>query len=166
VFKLKGPFGAIEGSANGVSGSVVFDPQKPSATSGKLAVTTASMEVPNPLMKEHMHSGQWMDVTKFPEITFKTKEFKNAKTKDDTTTADVVGTLTMKNVAKEIIAPVQLTFLPDKLGQRVPNTRGDLLVLRSTFSIKRSDFGIGAVGNRGPSDEVELVLSAAGASAR
>jgi polyisoprenoid-binding protein YceI len=53
-----------------------------------------------------------------------------------------IGTLTITGVSKEIAAPVKLTYFKDKLGQRVPNVEGDPLVMRSTFSIKRSDFGI------------------------
>jgi len=60
----------------------------------------------------------------------------------DATTATIAGTLTIKGVSKEITAPVKLTYLKDKLAQRVPNMKGDLLVIRSTFTVKRSEFGI------------------------
>ena len=55
--------------------------------------------------------------------------------------------------------------LKGKLGQRVPNLQGDLLVIRSSFTIKRSDFGInpGAPQDK-VSDEIALTLSVAGAS--
>jgi polyisoprenoid-binding protein YceI len=167
IFKMDAPLEAIQGSANGISGTVAFAPDKPEAIQGKLTVTTASLHVPNPMMKEHMLGPQWMDVKNHPEITFETKELKNVKTSGDTTTADAVGTLTIKGKAKEITVPVKLTFLKDKLSQRVPNLKGDLLVLRSTFTIKRSDFDInpGAPQDK-VSDDVELVLSVAGASTR
>jgi polyisoprenoid-binding protein YceI len=167
VFKLDAPLEAIQGSANGISGIVTFDPENPASTQGKIVVTSASLQVPNSMMKEHLHGDQWMDVKKYPEISFEAKELKNVKTSGDTTTADATGTLTIKGVAKEITAPVKLTFLKDKLSQRVPNMNGDLLVLRSTFSIKRSDF---AINPSAPADKVandiELVLSIAGAAAR
>ena len=166
VFKLDGVLEAIQGSANGISGSVVFDPENPSATKGKIVVTTTSLQVPNSMMKTHLQGGQWMDVAKYPEITFETKELKNVKVAGDSTTADAVGTLTIKGVAKEITTPVKLTYLKDKLGQRVPNMKGDLLVIRSTFTIKRSDFGInpGAPQEK-VSNDIELSLSIAGAAA-
>jgi len=165
VFKLDAPLEAIQGSANGISGSVTFDPQSPGSTKGKLVVTTASLNVPNPMMKQHLQGNQWMEVSKFPEISFETKGFKNVKTSGDTTTADVIGTLTVKGVAKEITTPVKLTYLKGKLGQRVPNMKGDLLVIRTTFTIKRSEFGInpGAPQEK-VSDDIELSLSVAGAS--
>lgn len=165
VFKLDAVLEATEGSANGISGSVTFDPENPSTTAGKIVVTTASLHVPNPMMNEHLHGGQWMDAAKYPEIIFETKELKNVKVSGDNTTADAVGTLTIKGVSKEITAPVKLTYLKDKLGQRVPNMKGDLLVIRSTFTIKRSDFGINPAAPQDKvSDEIELALSIAGAA--
>ena len=144
-----------------------FDPENPAATKGKIVVTAASLHVPNPMMKEHLQGSQWMDVAKFSDITFEAKELKNVKTAGDSTTADAVGTLTIKGVAKEITAPVKLTYLKDKLGQRVPNMKGDLLVIRSTFTIKRSDFGINPAAPQDKvADDIELTLSVAGAAAR
>ncbi len=167
VFKLDAPLEAIQGSANGIAGSVTFDPENGACTQGRIVITTASLHVPNPMMKGHLHSALWMDVAKYPEITFETKELKNVKVSGDTTTADAVGTLTIKGVGKEITAPVKLTYLKDKLGQRVPNMKGDLLVLRSNFTIKRSDFGINPAAPQDKvSDEIQLTLSIAGAAAR
>lgn len=165
VFKLDAPLEAINGSANGVSGTVTFDPANPSATTGKIVVTTASLRVPNPMMNEHLHGAQWLDAAKSPEVVFEAKELKNVKTTGDNTSADVTGTLTIKGVSKELTAPIKITYLKGKLGQRVPNLQGDLLVIRSNFTIKRSDFEInpGAPQDK-VSDEIALTLSIAGSS--
>jgi polyisoprenoid-binding protein YceI len=167
VFKLDAPLEAIQGSASGISGTVSFDPANPAATKGRLVVSAASLHVPNPMMKEHLHGPQWMEVAKHPEITFEAAELRNVKTSGDNTTGEVSGSLTIKGVTKEITAPVKLTYLRDKLGQRVPNLKGDLLVIRSTFTVKRSDFGInpGAPQDK-VADEIELSLSVAGAAPR
>jgi polyisoprenoid-binding protein YceI len=92
-------------------------------------------------------------------------ELKNVKTTGETTTADAVGNFTLHGVSKELTVPVKLTYLPDKLGQRVPNMKGDLLVVRTNFEIKRSDFKINAGQNNDKvSDEISLSLSIAGAA--
>ena len=164
-FKLDAPLEAINGSASGISGTVTFDLENPGATKGKIIVATTSLMLPNPMQKQHMLSDKWLDATKFPEITFESKEFKNVQTAGDTTTADVTGTFTLKGVSKEITVPVKLTYMKDKLGQRVPNQKGDLLVIRANFTIKRSDFNImpGQFEDK-VSDIIELTLSIAGAS--
>ena len=164
-FKLDAPLEAINGSASGVSGTVTFDPENPGATQGKIIVSTGSLMLPNPMQRKHMLGDKWLDATKFPEIRFESKAFKNVKTAGDTTTANVTGTFTLKGVSKEITVPVKLTYLKDKLGDRVPNQKGDLLVIRASFTIQRGDFNI----NPGQyedkvSDAIELTLSIAGAS--
>jgi len=88
---------------------------------------------------------------------------KNVKTDSNVTTADVTGKLTIKGVTREVTVPVKITYLKDKLKARFPKLDGDLLVLRSTFPIKRSDFGIQAGQNEEKvSNEIELSLSIAG----
>jgi polyisoprenoid-binding protein YceI len=164
-FKLDAPLESINGSANGVSGTVTFDPEHPGVTTGKIVVAANTLMLPNTMQQGHMRGNQWMDVAKYPEISFEEKEIRNAKTEGDVTTADAVGTFTCKGVSKEMTIPVKLTYLKGKLSQRVPNMNGDLLVIRSSFSIKRSDFNI----NPGKfedkvSEEINLTLSIAGAS--
>jgi polyisoprenoid-binding protein YceI len=168
VFKLDAPLEAITGSANGISGTVIFDSENPAATTGKITVASTSLHVPNPLQKEHLQSGAWMDVKRHPEITFVVKELKHAKTAGEATTADAVGTFTARGVAKELTVPVKLTFLKGKLGARTNGQmQGDLLVIRANFSIKRSDFGINP---KAPEDKVadtiDITLSIAGAAPR
>jgi len=168
VFKLDAPLEAINGSANGIGGAVTFDPGDPAATKGRIVVEAASLHVPNPMMKQHLHGEQWLDVTKHKEIVFEAKSLGNVKTAGDTTTAEVKGALTIKGVTREIAAPLKLTYLKDKLAARTNGQmKGDLLVIRSTFSIKRSDFAInpGAPQDK-VADEIELTLSIAGASPR
>jgi polyisoprenoid-binding protein YceI len=167
VFKLDAPLEAISGNATGVSGTVNFDPENPAATHGKIVVAASSLHVGNPMQQQHLLSDKWMDAAKYPEISFEAKDLKNVKTSGDVTTADVTGTFTLKGTSKEITVPVKFTFLKDKLGQRVPNMKGDLLVIRSSFTVKRSDFGImpGQAEDK-VSDAIELTLSIAGASPR
>ncbi len=165
VFKLDAPLEAISGNATGISGKVTFDPANPGATTGKIIVEAASLHVPNTMQQQHMQGDKWLDVAKFPEISFEAKELKNVKTKGNETTADVTGIFALKGVSKEMTAPIKLTYLKGMLGKRVPNQNGDLLVIRATFTIKRSDFGIMAGQSEDKvSDIIELTLSIAGAA--
>ena len=167
AFKLDAPLEAVNGNATGISGTVTFDPADPATTRGKIVVASSSLHVGNPMQQQHLLGDKWMDVAKYPEISFEAKELKNVKTTGDTITADITGTFTLKGTSKEITIPVKFTYLKDKLGQRVPNQKGDLLVIRSNFAIKRRDFGImpGQMEEK-VSDTIELTLSIAGASPR
>ncbi|MBC9866717.1 MAG: YceI family protein [Opitutae bacterium] len=164
-FNLDAQLEAINGNAKGVSGRIQFDPEAPHKTTGNLEVDTASMHVSNPLMKEHLHGSQWMEVKKYPKISFKVTSLGNLSTHGNITTADVTGELTIKGITREITSSTTLTFLQGKLkarmGPRGPD--GDLLVLRTKFIVNRSDFEINAGQNTEKvAEEIEISLSLAG----
>lgn len=162
VFLLDAPLESINGTATGITGSVSFDPSAPEKTSGKVVVAVDSMSVANGKMVEHMMGGKWMDQASYPEITFELKGLTDVKTEGDKTSGLANGVLTMKGVSKELSVPVSVTYLEGKLAarQRVP---GDIVVVRSNFSVSRSDFGINAGQSEDKvADDVELRLSVAG----
>ncbi len=164
IFKLDAPLESVNGSASGVSGKVVFDPQNPGAIHGTLVVAASSMHVSNPMQQRHLQSDQWLDVARYPEIRFETTKVDDVKTSGTTTTANVTGKMTIKGVTKEVTAPVKITYLKDMMKAR-SGQEGDLLVLRSTFNIKRTDFGInpGRMEEK-VSDEIELSMALAGSA--
>lgn len=168
-FHLDAPLESISGQGTGITGTVSFDPAAPAATTGRIVLSTDSLTVGNPKMVEHLHGANWLDVAKFPEIVFEAKSLVHAVTTGESTKADIHGVLTVKGVAKDITVPVTITYLPGKLGARLnqPDLKGDVLVLRAQFSIKRSDFGIqvGQYANN-VSEQIELTLSLAGGSAQ
>ncbi len=166
AFKTDAPLESVSGQANDIAGTVDFDPAHPDAIKGKIVVKSASLKVPNTMMQGHLQGAMWLDVAKYPDITFETLKVENARTDGNATTADVTGTMNLHGVSKEVTAKdVKITFLKDKLSDRYPALKGDLLVIRASFIIKRSDYGI----NKGQmedkvSDEIQLNLSIAGQS--
>jgi polyisoprenoid-binding protein YceI len=158
---------SISGTGTGISGKVDFDPENPASLNGKIVLEAGSLTVPNPMMQEHLKGPMWLEVAKYPNITFEALSAENLKNKDNKWTAEVTGNLTVKNVTKKITVPVEITYLKGKLKDRFPQLQGDLLVLRSNFTIKRSDYNINK-GNAEDkvSDDIDLKLSLAGQSPR
>lgn len=167
-FTLDAPLEAISGTATGISGKVAFDPADPAATKGKIVVEAASMHVPNPMMKDHMHGAQWMDAASHPEITFEVTGLKSVSTEGNTSKADAVGKFKLKGVERSVTVPVTITYLKDRLADRTNGAmQGDLLVIRAKFTVKRSDYDINPDAPTDKvSDTVELKLAIAGAAAR
>jgi polyisoprenoid-binding protein YceI len=142
AFILDSTLEPIVGVASGISGTVSFDPANPKATTGKITVQTKSLRTENKGMNDHMHGDEWLDAAKHPTIEFSIKKVTDAKTGEkDTHELTVVGDLTIKGVTKEVTAPVKVTHLPGRLSERT-KMKGDLLVVRSNFVIKRNDFNI------------------------
>ena len=167
VFRTDAPLESINGTATNISGSVTFDPANPAGLKGRIVVAASSLRVPNNMMQGHLQGAQWLDVAKYPQITFETASVGNLKTEGDTTTADVTGAFTLHGVSKQITVPVKIVFLKDKLKERLPTLNGDLLVIRAEFTVKRGDYGInkGAFEDK-VSDDIKLSLAIAGQSPR
>ena len=66
LFHLDAPLESISGSGNDLTGSVSFDPENESKWRDQ--VEFISLHVGNPVLKEHMHGDDWLQVNKFPEI--------------------------------------------------------------------------------------------------
>ena len=62
---MDAPLESINGSGDGISGSVKFDPEKPELTEGEITLIANSLHVGNPVLKEHMHGKDWLHVEKF-----------------------------------------------------------------------------------------------------
>jgi polyisoprenoid-binding protein YceI len=168
-FSLDAPLESITGTGNGIAGEIVFDPANPGATRGRIAFAASSLTVGNPVMREHLHGDNWLAVADHPEIVFEAAGAANVRTEGGRTTADVNGRLTVKGVTREVVVPVSFTYLPDKLGVRVgdPKVKGDLLVVRTNFSIDRSAYGIQPGQNTDKvAETIELSLRIAGAAPR
>lgn len=167
-FTLDAPLESVSGTANGISGSIEFDPAHPENTKGEIVLQTSSLMVANSMMRDHLLGEHWMNVAEYPTITFVAEHFEPVKFDGTTVKAHATGTLSVKGVSKKVTVPVTLTYLPGKLSARTNgNMQGDLLVLRSTFSISRNDYGINAGQHEEKvSDEIELKLSIAGAFAK
>ncbi|MBD5777985.1 YceI family protein [Pelagicoccus sp. NFK12] len=162
VFLLDAPLESINGTATGITGSVSFDPAHPEKTSGKLVVAVDSLSVANPKMVEHMMGGKWLDQANHPTITFELKGLTNVSQDGSKVKGTAKGVMTIKGVSKEMDVPVSLSYLKGKLADR-QRTPGDILVIRSNFSVSRSDFDVNAGQQEDKvADEVELRLSVGG----
>ncbi len=167
AFILDSTLEPIVGVASGISGTVSFDPANPKGTTGKLIVQAKSLRTENKGMNEHMHGDEWLDAAKHPTIEFSIKKVTDAKTGEkDTHELTVVGDLTIKGITKEVTAPVKITYLPGKLSERTSKMKGDLLVVRSNFVIKRSDFNIQPEKDgKVVANDIEVRVSIAGGAA-
>lgn len=139
IDSLVEPFAA---TADGISGTVSFDPAKPEATTGKLVVDVKSMEVSNAMMTGHMHGEMWLDAEKYPEITYAIKSVKSVEKKGDNRwVLTTVGDFSLHGETKEMTVDIQVVHVKDGVAIRMKGP-GDLLVLRAEFTVDRVAYGI------------------------
>ena len=165
-FSLDAPLEAISGNANGISGTLTIDPENPEATKGSIVIDAKTLNVENAMMKEHMLGAEWLDVAKNPTISFTVSGLSDFKMEGDKATANVKGKFSLKGVEKEITVPANVTLLKGKLGARTGGKmQGDLMVIRTEFTIKRADYGINPKAPTDKvSDDIVINLAIAGSS--
>lgn len=143
----------VRGAFTKLSGSATYDPADPSKTSIDVTIDANSVDTRVEMRDKDLRSDHFLDVAKYPTITFKSKQTHAAGTDKLKT----IGDLTIHGVTKEVTLDIDGPTKP------VKDPRGKLHVGASaTTTINRTDFGItgyqGMVGNELPiTIDVELV---------
>ncbi len=166
AFVLDSMFEPFMGLATGITGTVTFDPAKPEDMKGKIVVAAKSLQFGNSGMTSSLQGEDMLNVKKNPDISFELKKVEKVEKKpDNSMEMQVAGEFTCKGVTKPMTLPVKVSFHKGKAGDRMKNAKGDLLVLRSTFTIKRSVFGIGSDGSKDiVADDIEVRVSIVGSA--
>lgn len=142
---IDSPLEPVYGHANGVSGSIIFDPKSPEKSTGKIVVDSKSVFIGSQGMTDATHQEWCLDVKKYPTIEFEVQKISGVKkTGTDTYTASVTGKFSLHGETKVITVPATATYLPKGIKQRggMQNVDGDLLAIRSKFSINRLDYKV------------------------
>lgn len=160
------PLEDITGTANGVSGTVTFNPADFTKTlKGSLTVKVSSMNSGIALRDQHLKGSNWLNADKFPEIVFTIKEVMDTKKSDSNKLEfKVKGDFKMHGVTKEIIADAEATYL-DESEQTKKRAPGDLLGIRAKLFVKLSEFGVNnqLVGNK-VAEEIEVSVNIVGSN--
>jgi len=143
----------VRGGFKAFSGSLHFDADDVSKSTAEVTIDAASVDSGVDGRDEHLRSADFLDVEKYPTITFVTTEVKQL----DDDTYSLTGDLTIREVTKPVTLTVEsLGLSPDPWG----NTRAGF---EGHAEIKRKDWGLewnAALETGGVlvSDKVKLVL--------
>lgn len=165
-FSLSGLYGkgVVLGKISELKGLLLHDPKQPEKITGSITALTRSAKASVPEADAFLRGPPLFDVDRFPEIKFMIKEAKNPRRLGNSVHLEVVGSLAIKDVNRNLTIPVRMDYLPGKLKAR-SGVEGDLLVIRSEFSIRRSDFDLGS-GKflKKVANEVEIELTLVGSA--
>jgi polyisoprenoid-binding protein YceI len=153
-FQIRHLVSQVRGRFNTFSGNVQLDPKNLTNSSVEFHIKADSIDTGVPDRDKHLKTGDFFEVEKYPEITFKSKSIKPAG-KDK---YNVTGDLTMHGVTKQVTLPV--TFLgqaKDPWG----NTRAGF---ETETTLNRKDYGIvwnKALDNGGAllGDDVKIAIN-------
>jgi len=137
----------VRGQFMKTTGTIVYDPADVSKTQIDVSIDAASVDTRVQMRDNDLRSPHFLDVAKYPTITFKSKHAEAAGTGK----MKVTGDLTIHGVTKEVVLDVD--------GPSAPmNAMGGVRMgAEATTKINRQDFGVnGAPGI--VNDEIQITL--------
>ena len=139
------------GRFNAIGGTFVVDEVDPSASKFDITIKTESIDTANAQRDAHLKNADFFNAKQFPVIAFKSKTVKTGAEKGS---FEVAGDLTLHGVTKPITVKITHTGT-------AKSPQGTIAGILSTFTIKRSDYGMkGMLGPIG--DDVTITFSAEG----
>ncbi|MCE9559351.1 MAG: YceI family protein [Armatimonadetes bacterium] len=167
-FTIDSPLEPISGTSSAVSGEILFNKANPALSTGKIIVQTSTVRTLSDPLTQAMQQDWCLDPAKYPTIEFSVTKIANVKKqKNGSLAVKVTGDFYLHGVTKSITVDANVTKLADKIQVRggMPGTKGDLLMVRSTFQINRRDFNIAKdLSSEVIGDTVEVKLAAVGVS--
>jgi polyisoprenoid-binding protein YceI len=123
----------VRGQFNKVAGTITANDNDPATAVIEATIDTASIDTHSPDRDSDLKSANFLDVTKYPTMTFKSKKIEAAGSGK----YNVVGDLTLHGVTREVTLAVVVPGAPikDPWG----NTRAGA---SATTTISRKDFGL------------------------
>ena len=123
----------VRGEFSKVSGTVVYDPKNLNNSKIEAIIDAGTISTSEPQRDEHLKSADFLDVAKFPTITFVSK----SATRVDADTLKVIGDLTIHGVTREAVLEVEVT------SEEAKDPWGNVKAGASaTTKINRKDFGL------------------------
>jgi polyisoprenoid-binding protein YceI len=120
------------GRFNDKQGTVTVDESDPSKDSFDISIKTESFDSNNPARDKHVKSADFFSAQEFPTIHFKSTSVKPVGDNK----LEVTGDLTLHGTTK----PITVTM--DRIGTADVPRMGRRTGFETTFTIKRSDYGM------------------------
>lgn len=124
----------VRGSFRKIEGTLDFDPANPASGSVEAVIDVASMDSTGVEQRdEHVLSPDFLDVEKYPTITFKSTRVEPNR---DNTEAKVYGDLTIKDVTREVTLDVEFH------GAGTTPYGQNIVGFEASTKIDRENFGL------------------------
>lgn len=122
----------VHGSFPDVSGTILFDPQNPEATTIEAEIGIASVSTGVEQRDAHLRTSDFFHADLYPKMTFKSKRVRKIEGND----FEVVGDLTIRGVTREVVLKTEITDEHPAPGG------GFKIGVSATTKINREDYGL------------------------
>ena len=140
----------VRGEFRKVSGTASYDPAEPNKTSLEATIDATSVDTRVDMRDNDLRSPNFLDVQKYPNITFKSKRAESAgpgKMK-------ITGDLTIHGVTKEVVLDVDGPSAP------VKDPKGNFhLGASASTTVNRKEFGVNGAPSM-VSDQISITIDA------
>jgi polyisoprenoid-binding protein YceI len=123
----------VTGAFEATAGAIDYTPGNAGATKADITIESKSINTRNARRDTHLRSDDFINVEKYPAITFKSKRVQNVRADG----FDMVGDLTIRDVTKEVVLKV------DGIAPPIKDPQGNRRVgANATTTINRKDYGV------------------------
>ena len=121
----------VKGRITDVAGSIFIDERTPKNSSVEVTLNAATIDTRTDQRDQHLRSGDFLDVEKYPQI-----RFKSTRIEGDRNEFKLTGDLTIRDVTREVTLNVQFE------GQTKDPWGGERVGFSANGKIDRRDFGL------------------------
>ena len=97
--------GQLKGEIRGAGGTMEFPMERLETARGRVSIDARGIRLFHGKSQAVVNSSTWLDTGRFPQITFALKGIQNVRWGHNEIRGDIVGTLTLKGKAKEVVLP-------------------------------------------------------------
>lgn len=122
----------VRGSFNEFEGTATIDGDSPAGSVANVTIQVASVDTRNAQRDGHLRTNDFLDIEKFPTITFASTAITQVSGND----FEVTGDLTIKDVTKSVVLPLEYQgSATDPYGNKRLGFEGSVAILRSDYGI-------------------------------
>jgi polyisoprenoid-binding protein YceI len=125
-------FAKVRGHFTKWNAQLAFDPANPAKSSVEVSIDASSIDTREAQRDAHLRSPDFLDVERFPNLTYKSRRVEPAGDKK----YKVAGDLTIHGVSREVALDVE------ELGRGKDPWGNDRIAFVAKTSLNRADFGL------------------------
>jgi polyisoprenoid-binding protein YceI len=132
AFQVRHLLTKVRGRFGDFGGTISFDSENPQQSSVAVAIKAESIDTAEPNRDAHLRSGDFFEVERYPELTFKS----TSVTRKSEDAYDVAGDLTIHGVTRQVVLPASY------LGTARDPWGADRVAFEAELTLNRKDFGL------------------------